>query len=81
MLRKAYCQLKESKTFVASTRITASMSGDSYSGCMACIVTSQPDICTAHTRRGHAADCMSSFMVLTTALQMICQTVSPIPIG
>ena len=81
MFRRAVCRFSELKALHASTRMMASVFEDSKTWCIAWTAASQPDKCPAHTWRGPAASWISSLMAVAIAFPMICQTVSPIPIG
>ena len=54
MFCRAALLFRELKAFVASTRITASISGVVNSWHIACTAASQPDRCPAHNWRGPA---------------------------
>ena len=81
MFCRAALLFRELKAFVASTRITASVSGAVNSWHIACTAASQPDGCPAHTWRGPAALWMSSLSAFAIAFPMMRLGVSPMPMG
>ena len=81
MFCRAALLFRELKAFIASTRITASVSGAVNSWRIACTAATAPDGCPVHTWRGPAALWMSSLWAFAIAFPMMRQGVSPMPMG
>ena len=81
MLRSAASRLSELNALEASTRMTASVSGDSEIWRIAWTADSQPARCPAHTCKAPVASWTSSRVTTEMALPMILLIVSPMPMG